>query len=101
MSHFSIYEYQNLSLEQQRIYNKAFAQNISSFLKEIKNDEVLKNIAIETFLTSSGECTSAAALVSEVYSRISSGIQVGSGNQNFFHSVLGAFTECWNVVTSK
>lgn len=98
MSRFSIFEYNNLPAEQKDVFNKALALKISSFLSEIKNDDVLKNIAGEDFVLSLGESDNAFSLVSELYSKVSSGVQAGSGNQNLFLGILNTFVESWEEI---
>ena len=57
---------------------------------------MIGSLPIEEFIVSSG--TKATTVVSELYPKVTAGIQVGSGNQNLFHSVLHAFTESWNEI---
>ena len=95
MNTFSVSHYENLSDSLKADFNKALAKKLSSFLKEIKDDDVLNVSAIEEFVALSGESTNAVAVVSNLYSSISGGIQVGSGNQLLFNGILSAITECW------
>lgn len=98
MNTFSVFDYENLSDSQKTDFNKALAMKLSSFMKEIKQDDVLDTSALEEFVASSGECDNAAATVSNLYSSISGGIQVGSGNQLLFNSILSVITESWKSV---
>ena len=99
MDNFSLFNYENLSEEQKTVYNKALAQRLSSFLSEIKSDDVLGALAIDMFVASDGCGDRANALVGEVYPRITSGIQAGSGNQALFQGVLYAFVEAWKELS--
>lgn len=98
MNTFSASNYENLSDSLKADFNKALAKKLSSFLKEIKDDDVLDASAIEEFVSSSGESANAVAVVSDLYSSISGGIQVGSGNQLLFIGILNAITECWALI---
>lgn len=98
MNTFSVFDYENLSDSLKTDFNKALAMKLSSFMKEIKDDDVLDTTAIEEFVASSGECANAVATVSNLYSSISGGIQVGSGNQLLFNGILNAITESWKSV---
>lgn len=95
---FSVFNYENLSELQKTEFNKALAIKLSTFIKEIKEDDVLDASAIEDFVASSGESSNAVAIVSNLYSSISGGIQVGSGNQLLFNGILSAITESWNSI---
>lgn len=98
MDKFSVFNYANLSESQKVTFDKALAQRLSSFLSEIKNDDVLGALAIDEFVASNGSGNKSTTLVGEVYSRISGGIQVGSGNQNLFNGVLNAYAEAWGDI---
>ena len=96
MNPFSVFDYNNLLNEPKNAFNQALAHKLTSFLNVIKNDDVLGALPIEEFVTSSG--SKATTVVSELYPKVTAGIQVGSGNQNLFHSVLHAFTESWDEI---
>lgn len=96
MNTFSVFNYENLSESKKIVFNKALAMKLSSFMNEIKQDDVLDASAIEVFVSSSGECANVVTTVSNLYSSVSGGIQVGSGNQLLFNGILSAITECWN-----
>lgn len=99
MNQFSVFNYENLSEAHKAKFNKALAQKLTSFLNELKNDDVLGALPIEEFVASSG--AKAAAVVSEIYPKATAGIQAGSGNQNLFQSVLSAFAECWEEINMQ
>lgn len=101
MDNFSVFNYENLSEELKAGFNEALAQKLSSLVDEIKRDDVLGSLNVEGFVASSGKNTSATSIVTELYSSVSGGIQVGSGNQDLFHIVLCAITECWNELNKK
>ena len=98
MKSFSVFNYINVSESQKADFNIALAKKLSSLMKEIKDDDILDASAIEEFVTSSGENSNAVAVVSNLYSSISGGIQVGSGNQLLFNSILSAITDCWAII---
>ena len=101
MSKFSVFNYENLSDSMKADFNKALATELSSMRMEIKADEVLGTIGVEEFVVSEGKGQKSATLVADLYSKISAGIQAGSGNQNLFQAVLCAFTDSWNQISSK
>lgn len=98
MDIFSVFSYEKLSEEHKAAFNRVLAQRLSSFLSEIKSDDVLGALAIDEFVASNGSGNKSTTLVGEVYSRISGGIQVGSGNQNLFNGVLNAYAEAWDEI---
>jgi len=100
MNSFSIFGYQKLSSEHKKIFNSALAQRLSLILNEIK-DRVILEIPIEELISSNENGTDAATIVCELYSKVSAGIQVGSGDQNLFASILNIFVESWNEVEKK
>lgn len=95
---FSVFNYDNLSEELKGSFNKSLAQKLTSMVEAIKHDDVLGSIAVDTFVSSNGTSANAATVVGELYSRISGGIQAGSGNQNLFHSALYAITQAWDEI---
>lgn len=95
MNTFSVFDYEKLPDSSKAVFNKALAQKLTSLINEIKNDDVLGTATTEEFIKSSGEINNSATLVADLYSKISSGIQVGSGNQNLFNAILAAYTNCW------
>ena len=101
MDTFSVINYEKLSDSLKADFNKALAKKLSSLLKEISKDDVLGSIGVEEFVASEGTGNSLLSLVTDLYSKVSAGIQVGSGNQNLFHAVLVAFTESWNQINTK
>lgn len=96
MNQFSVFNYENLSDNLKADFNKALAQRLSNLRNELKGDDVIGSLAIVEFLASSG--TKATTVVSELYPKVTAGIQAGSGNQNLYHSALHAFTESWNEI---
>ena len=99
MDHFSVIDYEKLSGMTKAEFNKALAQRLSPLRNEINNDDVLATPATEEFIASSG--LKAANMVSELYHRAAAGIQAGSGDQNLFHCVIRAFTECWEEINKQ
>ncbi len=95
MNTFSVFDYEKLSESSKTVFNKVLALKLASLFNEIKNDDVIGTATTEEFIKSSGEINNAATLVADLYSKISSGIQVGSGNQNLFNTILVAYTTCW------
>lgn len=98
MNTFSVLNYEKLSESQKADFNKALANRLLPFMKDIKVDDVLDDSAIVEFVVSSGESDNALAVVANLYSSVSSGIQVGSGNQQLFHGILSAIKECWDSI---
>ncbi len=96
MNTFSVFDYEKLSDSRKASFNKALAKRLSSLFSEIKNDDVVGTSMIEEFIESSGEINTPAISVMDLYSKVSSGIQVGSGNQNLFNDILAAYTTCWD-----
>lgn len=101
MNTFSVFNYENISDSLKTDFNKALAKKLSSILTDIKTDDVLGTIGVEGFVASEGKEQRSATLVADLYSKVSAGIQVGSGDQNLFHSILGSFTESWNQINMK
>lgn len=99
MNQFSVFNYENLSEAHKAKFNKALAQKLTSFLNELKNDDVLGALPIEEFVASAG--AKASNVVTELYPKTTAGIQAGSGNQNLFQSVLRAFAECWEEINKQ
>ena len=93
--------YAKLSDTQKLEFNKALAQELASMLDEIKSDCDLSNSLIDEFVASSGQCSNSVSLVVDLYSSISSGIQVGSGNQNLFLAILSKYTACWETINRR
>lgn len=98
MDTFSIFDYNNLSDSQKEDFNKSLAQRLSSLVKEINKDDVIGSLELENIIASPNESQTTINWVSDLYSKVSAGIQVGSGNQNLFHAVLNAFTESWKQI---
>lgn len=98
---FSIYNYKQLSDPMRVDFDKALAKRLSAMLMDIKADEVLGAIGVEEFVASEGDVKNSVSLITDLYSKISAGIQVGSGNQNLFHAVLSSFTESWKHINKK
>ena len=98
MNHFSVFDYENLPDTLRIDFNRALAQRLFSLLTEIKTNDVLGSFAIEEFITSSGLSANSDTVVSDLYCSVSAGIQAGSGNQNLYHSILSAYTGCWNAI---
>ena len=91
---FSLYNYQGLLTEQKTLFNKALALKLLPFENEIKSDEDMSDLSFEEFFPGTG--VNASSFVEEIYARITSGVQAGSGNQNLFLGVLNAFVEAWS-----
>lgn len=98
MEKFSLYNYTQLPDSLKVGYNLAFAKKLTSMLDEIKKDDDFDSSLIDKFIASSGQCSNSSAVVEELYSKISSGIQVGSGNQNLFLGILSKYTACWESI---
>lgn len=98
MKQFSVLEYENLSNGVKSDFKKLLAQELSTFVSEISNDDVLGTPSVVEFVNSDGECDNASLIVTDIYSRVSSGIQAGSGNQLLFQCVLNAFVETWKEI---
>ena len=101
MNTFSVFNYENLSDSLKADFNKALAKKLSSMLMNIKADELLGSIGVVRFVESEGKEHNTPTLVADLYSKVSAGIQVGSGNQNLFQAVLAAFIESWNQINTK
>ncbi len=97
MNKFSLSKYNSLPKSLKSDFDISLAQQLSLILKDIKNDDVLGCLSVEKFVAVNGNLSDSSLIVSELYSKISSGIQAGSGNQNLFNGVLHAFVESWNV----
>ena len=98
MERFSVYNYKKLSDKLKFDFNKSLAQSLTSLKSDIESDDVLRTIAIEDFILSSGTNPDSFLVVSELYCRITGSIQAGSGNQLLFISILNIFTDCWNKI---
>jgi hypothetical protein len=96
MDQFSIIKYSNLPADLKAKFNKSLAREMLVLKDEIIKDDILGSFAINEFVASLGECASASFLVSDLYSKISAGIQVGSGDQRLFHNILFAITKSWS-----
>lgn len=94
MDKFSINIYNNLPEHQKAVFNGVLSHKLSSFVNEIKADEDLKPLLLEEFISKPGD--NATSVFSELYSKIASGIQEGSGNQPLFLGILNAFVEAWS-----
>ena len=94
MDKFSLNNYNSLAEKQKVVFNRALSRNLSSFVNEIKADPDLKPLLLEELDSSSIE--EANSVVAQLYSKITSGIQVGSGNQTLFLGILNAFVEAWS-----
>lgn len=101
MNTFSIYNYENLSDSLKMDFNKSMAHRLSWLLNDIMGDDVLVALSIDDFIKSSGACLDASLIVSDLYSRISACVQVGSGNQILSLDILNAYTECWGEINKK
>lgn len=101
MNTFSLFNYENLSDSQKASFNKDLAMRLSSILNDIKGDGDLEFLDIDGFIASASATPGCIKLVSDLYSKLSAGIQVGSGNQNLFQAVLSAFTESWKQINKK
>lgn len=101
MNNFSVFNYENLSDSLKADFNRFLAQRLSSCLKEIKGDVVLGSLDVDGFIAAETVNPIYTTLVSELYSKVSAGIQVGSGNQNLYHAVLAAFAESWKQINMK
>ena len=99
MDKFSLNNYNSLTEKQKVVYNRALSHNLSSFVNEIKTNDDLKSLLLEELDSSSIE--NANSVVTELYSIITSGVQVGSGNQNLFLGILNAFVEAWSETIKK
>ena len=99
MDKFSINIYNNLPENQKEIFNETLARKLSSLVNEIKADNDLKPLLLEGFISKPED--NATSVVSELYSKITSGIQVGSGNQKLFLGILNAFVEAWSETIKK
>ena len=94
MDKFSINIYNNLPERQKAAFNIALSHKLSLFVNEIKVDDDLGPLLLEEFF--SKPVDNATSVVSELYSKITTGIQVGSGNQNLFLGLLNAFVAAWS-----
>ena len=99
MKTFSVFNYENLSDEQKGAFNRALAQRLIPYLQELKKDDVIGSLDVEGVVTSNCEITKSSLMVMELYHKISSGIQVGSGNQILFNRVLADYAKCWASMT--
>ena len=97
MDKFSPYSYAQLSDMQKVDFNKALALGLASMSDVIKSDVDLNSFVIKDFIASSGQCANSASVVEDLYSKISSGIQAGSGNQNLFLGILAKYAEAWKA----
>ena len=97
MDKFFLYNYAQLSETLKANFNKALALGLASMLDDMKCDGELKTSLIDEFIASTGQCSCSATIVEDLYSKISSGIQAGSGNQNLFHGILAKYTEAWEI----
>lgn len=93
---FSLYNYKSLSAEHKNLFNKAFSIRLSAYENEIKKDEDLCFMPYEELFSSYGTKANTSILLEELYSKITSGIQAGSGDQTLFLRILNAFVEAWS-----
>ena len=101
ISIFSLYNYQGLLEEQKTLFNKAFAQKLVPFENDIKCDEDLCDLPFEEFISSFGTSVNTSTFVEDIYSKITSGVQVGSGNQKLFLGILDACVGAWAETIKK
>lgn len=90
MNQFSVYNYTYLPQQQKADFNKLLSNKLLNHIDEINNDDVLRFVGINATNSDLED-----AIVTELYSRVASGIQAGSGNQNLFVLVLSLYTESW------
>lgn len=99
MDKFSVNNYNSLTDKQKVVFNRTLSHNLSSFVNDIKDDDDLKSLQIDEFVSTSIENANSVAV--ELYSKITSGVQVGSGNQNFFLGILNAYVEAWSETSNN
>lgn len=97
MGKFSLYNYAQLSDANRAVFNRALAGGLSSMLDEMKCDVELNSPLMEEFIATSGYCSNSTSVVNDLYSKVSSGIQVGCGNQNLFLGILSEYTAAWEI----
>ena len=97
MGKFSLYNYAQLSDANKVVFNRALARGLSSMLDEMKCDEELNSPLMKEFIATSGHCSNSTSVVNDLYSKVSSGIQVGCGNQNLFLGILSEYTAAWEI----
>ncbi len=96
MDKFSLFNYTQVSGSLKVDFNRALAQGLAPMLDEIKSNDDLDYSLIEEFVVSLGQCSNSASVVEYLYSKLSSGIQSGSGNQTLFLGILAKYTESWD-----
>ena len=96
MNTFSVFNYESLSEEQKNKFNQALAQKLSTQVEALMNDDVIGTLDVKGFVASEGKN---ASIVSELYHRLTGGIQAGSGNQVLFNSVVADYSESWASLT--
>lgn len=101
MDKFSLYNYAQLSDTFKADFNKTLAQGFATISDEMKSDDDLNYSLLEEFIVSLGQCSNSSKVVEDLYSKISTGIQVGSGNQSLFLGVLAKYTAAWETTNSK
>lgn len=101
MNQFSIYKYENLSDALKSKYNRKLSQKLEILMNDINKDDVFDFSSVDEFVTSKGEVSNATSIVVDIFSKISAGIQAGSGNQILFNDILLAFTDSWEETNSR
>lgn len=97
MDKFSLYNYAQLPDMVRTDFNKVLAQGLASILDDIKSDNDLKSSLIDDFIASTGQYSDSATVVEDLYSKLSSGIQAGNGNQTLFLGILARYTDAWKA----
>lgn len=100
MNKFSVINYKRLLEETKAMFNSILARKLSPSVAELQKDDVLGTMAIEDFVVACGTDINSTSLVTNLYCRISAGIQAGSGNQILYSGVLNAYAESWNEISN-
>jgi len=101
MDKFSLYNYNQLSEKQKVGFNKTLALELAPVMDDIKSDRDLNISLLDEFIASSGQCSGSTTIVEDLYSKISSGIQAGSGNQYLSLGILAKYTKSWEATIRK
>ena len=96
MCSFSVQKYMDLEPCQKSVFNKALSVSLSTLMPEIENDDLLNKNDIKDFIANNGSIENSDEFVSTLYSNISAGIQVGSGNVDLYNKISYLIVQIWN-----
>lgn len=101
MKSFSIIELEKLDSDSKTSFFQELSGLLREYVNDNKEDDVLDAEAIINFINANGVVPDAFETVSELYHNASAGIQVGSGNQNLYNSLVAILVSTWDNLFCK